>query len=92
MRKLITNLNSERNRSVLLLFCLFQLIFLTQVPAQTISIQGKVISHRYPVKNASVTFIDNSDTTISYSALTDASGNYQIDLTVTAVEPGNNLQ
>ena len=91
MRKLITNLNSERNRSVLLLFCLFQLIFLTQVPAQTISIQGKVISHRYPVKNASVTFIDNSDTTISYSALTDASGNYQIDLTVTSVEPGNNL-
>lgn len=59
--------------------------------AQTVSIQGNLIASRLPVKNASVTFIDNSDTTIKYSALTNSSGKYQINLTITSINDGNNL-
>ncbi len=91
MRKLITNLNEKNNLFVLFLFCLCQVLFLNKVQAQNVSIQGKVISSRLPVKYASVTFIDNADTTTKFSALTDASGNYQINLIVTSVEPGDNL-
>lgn len=91
MRKLITNLNGNNNRIVLLLFCLFQILFLTQVRAQSLTIQGKVISSRYPVKYASITFINSADTTNKFSALTDALGNYQINLSITSVKPVNSL-
>ncbi|MCX6132900.1 MAG: T9SS type A sorting domain-containing protein [Ignavibacteriales bacterium] len=48
--------------------------------AQTFLVRGNVIASRYPVKNASVTFVNSADTTQRFSALTDASGNYQIGL------------
>ena len=48
--------------------------------SQTFLVRGNVIASRFPVKNASVSFIDNADTTQRFSALTDASGNYQIGL------------
>jgi glucuronoarabinoxylan endo-1,4-beta-xylanase len=57
--------------------------------SQTFSVRGNVIASRYPVRNASVTFIDNADTTRRFSALTDASGNYQIGLP-TSVESNAN--
>ena len=93
MKKLSTNLNGKNIWSIFLLFNFFLLIFLTQVRAQTLSVQGKVTynssSPRYPVNQASVTFIDNSDTTKKYSALTDNRGNYEIGLP-TSVGPGSN--
>jgi glucuronoarabinoxylan endo-1,4-beta-xylanase len=50
------------------------------VQSQTLVVRGNVIASRYPVKNASVTYVAVADTTQRYSALTDASGNYQIGL------------
>jgi glucuronoarabinoxylan endo-1,4-beta-xylanase len=67
----------------------FSILVSITVYAQTFSVRGNVIASRYPVRNASVTFIDNSDTTRRFSALTDASGNYQIGLP-TSVESDAN--
>ena len=61
-------------------FCLMLIVFLVQSYAQALSIKGKVTASRYCVQYASVTFIDNADTTRKFSALTNASGYYQIDV------------
>jgi glucuronoarabinoxylan endo-1,4-beta-xylanase len=60
------------------------------VHAQTFSVRGNVIASIYPVKNASVTIVDNTDTTQRFSALTDASGNYQIGLPTSVESNANN--
>lgn len=70
---------------------LFLIIFCFQANTQTISIQGKVASSRYAVKQASVTFIDDVDTTKKFSAITDNSGNYQIGLPTSIESNKNNL-
>jgi glucuronoarabinoxylan endo-1,4-beta-xylanase len=57
--------------------------------SQSITVSGKVTSSRFPVANAEITFIDNADTTLQYSALTDSRGAYEIGL-VTSVESNNN--
>ena len=57
--------------------------------SQTFLVRGNVIASRFPVKNASVSFIDNADSTQRFSALTDASGNFQIGLP-TSVESDAN--
>ena len=67
---------------------LFLILFSSQSQSQTISVNGKVVASRYPVKNALVTFIDIADTINKFSALTDASGNYQISIP-TSVESDN---
>jgi len=46
--------------------------------SQTISVRGRVTSDRWPVKQALVTFIDESDTTMKITSLTDDAGYYQI--------------
>jgi glucuronoarabinoxylan endo-1,4-beta-xylanase len=63
------------------------LVFLTHsmiVPAggagQTLAVRGVVSTSALPVRYASVTFLDASDTTKKVSALTDTSGRYSIDL------------
>ncbi len=89
MGKLFTKL--KINTRYILFFLIYQAIFFIQVYAQTINITGRLTASRYAVKNASVTFIDNSDTTSKFSALTDDSGNYQIDLVVTSVNSDNSL-
>jgi len=76
------------NLFIYLSLCLIVFNFKTE--AQTISVQGKVTSSRFPVKEASVTFIDNADTTQKFSTLTDDSGDYQINLYITSVGPGIN--
>ena len=91
MKKITTFLSDKKEKIFLIIFFFYQIIFSAQGYAQTLSVQGKITVLRYPVKNASVTFIDNTDTTRKASALTDASGNYQIDLTVTSVNTENNL-
>ena len=89
MKRLI--IDGKNNRLFFLFFCLYQIIFLIQIHAQTVSIQGKITTTRFPIENASVIFIDNADTTSKFSALTDASGNYQINLNITSVERSNSL-
>lgn len=74
-----------------LFLIIIQIIFFTQVYGQTVSISGKVSSFRYPVRDASVTFIDNADTTRKFSAVTDASGNYQMGIP-TSVESNVNTR
>jgi glucuronoarabinoxylan endo-1,4-beta-xylanase len=91
MEKLITNFsNKKNNQFVIFIFCLYQ-IFIIQVNAQTVSINGRITSSRYAIKYASITFINNSDTTIKFTALTDASGNYQTNVVVTSIKPDKNL-
>ncbi|MEJ2613554.1 MAG: T9SS type A sorting domain-containing protein [Ignavibacteriaceae bacterium] len=87
--KLFTN--SNRNKRFILLFCFYQAIFIIQVYAQTITVKGTLVSSRYPVQNASVNFVDKADTTIKYSAVTDASGKYEINLSITSVNTGSVL-
>jgi len=57
--------------------------------AQTFSIKGNVTTSSGAVRYASVTYVDNSDTSKRYSTLTDTLGNYQIEI-VTSVKSGNN--
>lgn len=58
--------------------------------AQTYVVKGVVSTATTPVRYASVTFVDNSDTTRQFLALTDASGKYQIGI-ITSVESSDNL-
>lgn len=68
---------------------LVSVLFSVQVCAQGISVQGKVISSRYPIKYASVTFIDITDTTKQYSAVTNSSGSYQISVPTSVTQNSN---
>jgi flagellar hook assembly protein FlgD len=70
---------------------LYLIIFNFQASTQTYTIGGKVTSSIYPVKEASVTFIDIADTTRKFSALTDDLGNYQIGVPTTIESNANNL-
>jgi len=92
MHKLFTNYLYDI-KSIKFIPKLFILKFLiiTSLSAQTFSVTGRVTASRFPVANASITFIDLSDTTNKYSTLTDATGNYQISI-ITSVESNlNNL-
>jgi Leucine-rich repeat (LRR) protein len=57
---------------------------------QTVSVRGSVSTSNGPVKFASITFVDESDTTRRFSSLTDTSGNYQLDI-LTSIKPHDNL-
>lgn len=83
-------LNHHRSKKLQFIFlCLILIVFFSQATAQTLSVQGRVTASRFAVQNASVTFIDNADTTIKFSALTDAVGLYQVGLP-TSVESNTN--
>jgi glucuronoarabinoxylan endo-1,4-beta-xylanase len=73
---------------ILFLLLIFSIVLPSSLYCQTISVSGKITYSRFPVKNASVTFIDNANTAIKYSALTDESGNYRISIktSVTSVK------
>jgi len=91
MNKKIKNCIKNENHSCIFMIFYFLLIpVLLQVNAQTFSVKGTITTSTSAVQSASVTFIDNSDTTKKYSTLTDASGFYQIDIT-TSVKSQNNL-
>lgn len=80
---------SKKPQPAFLFACLLQIVLFAQLDAQTLSVQGRVTASRFAVQNASVTFIDNADTTIKFSALTDAAGFYQVGL-ITSVESNPN--
>jgi Tol biopolymer transport system component len=64
---------------------LFLSIIPVKVNSQTFHISGNVSTGSTPVSYASVTFINENDTTKKYSTVTDTYGNYQIDI-VTSVK------
>jgi len=67
--------------ATLKLFCLLILLLIGETYSQTITVKGKVsTTGSTPVKYASVTFVDGSDTTKKYSTITDTSGNYQLSV------------
>jgi glucuronoarabinoxylan endo-1,4-beta-xylanase len=57
----------------------------SNICAQTVTVNGTISVSTTTVQNASVTFIDLSDTTKKFSAITDESGNYQVDI-ITSLE------
>jgi glucuronoarabinoxylan endo-1,4-beta-xylanase len=90
MRNILRNLVGNKNK--LLIFLSFYLtIFYFETDAQSLFVEGRVTSSRFPVMDASVTFIDNADTTRKFTALTNTSGNYQINIIITSVEQGSDL-
>jgi Tol biopolymer transport system component len=60
------------------------------VHAQTYRVKGKVSTSAGAVRYASVTFVDQHDTARKFPALSDTSGNYQLDI-ITSVQPHDNL-
>lgn len=89
MKRQPNHYRSKKLQFVFLFACLIGIVPLSQANAQTLSVQGRVTASRFAVQNASVTFIDNADTTIKFSALTDAAGFYQVGL-ITSVESNPN--
>jgi len=57
---------------------------------QTFNVKGNVSTSIGPVSRALVTVVDEADATRNFSALTDTSGKYQLDI-VTSVELHENL-
>ncbi|NLT51278.1 MAG: hypothetical protein GXX85_10205, partial [Ignavibacteria bacterium] len=62
------------------IFYLALILFITTINSQTINVSGNISTPDSVVKNALITFIDDSDTSKSYTSLTDSNGNYNIGL------------
>lgn len=63
------------------IFSLLLLLLIGEAYSQTFTVKGNITTtDSTPVKYASVTFIDESDTTKKYFAITDTSGNYQLNV------------
>ncbi|MGA9120311.1 MAG: FlgD immunoglobulin-like domain containing protein [Bacteroidota bacterium] len=84
-----------KNTSLILriLGCLFfcQVSLTALVSAQTVVVKGSVTTSTAPVRNASVTFEQTTNPANASSVLTDSTGKYQLQLTLTSVEPRNTL-
>jgi len=74
--------------SALMLLSAFLIMPFGQLHMQTLEVDGTVTTPTVPVENASVTFIDNSDTTRQFSAVTNSAGEYTIGL-ATSVSSDN---
>jgi len=67
--------------ATLKLFSILILLFIGEAYSQTVIVKGNVsTADSTPVKYASVTFIDENDTTKKYSTITETSGNYQLSV------------
>lgn len=67
-----------------LLSVLLGLTFVQEVSGQSFTIQGSVRTSRGPVRFASITFIDQSDPTRTFDALTDGAGTYHVNVVTSA--------
>lgn len=66
------------------------LVFMNITYLQTFRVAGVISTSTEPVQNALVTFVDESDTSNRFSALTDTLGRYQVDI-ITSVKPAKKL-
>jgi len=71
-----------------LLFLLFSII--RNICAQTFKIDGKISTSTGLVRLASITFIDNNDSTKKYSTVTDTAGYYRLNV-ITWVKENDNM-
>ncbi len=62
----------------------------TRSYGQQYLVKGTITASGIPVRYASISFIDNSNSSIGYAALTDSTGAFDLG-TVTAVRPGSQL-
>ena len=60
--------SNKKELSIFLSFGMMLIVLSAQAYAQTLSVSGRVTASRFAVQNASVTFIDNADTTQKFSA------------------------
>lgn len=85
-------LRCSANQTPLFFFvvpCLLLIASFSQSIAQTV--KGRVSAQRFSVQNALITFVDNADTSIQFSAKTDASGNYEIGLITSVTSDAGNV-
>jgi glucuronoarabinoxylan endo-1,4-beta-xylanase len=71
-------------------FALIVLFISVNIKAQTFSVKGAILSQTGAVSYASVVFIDNNDTSKKYIAVTDAAGNYQLNVAASILGERNN--
>jgi glucuronoarabinoxylan endo-1,4-beta-xylanase len=67
--------------------CLFQMMLCRQADAQTVVVNGTVSTSTSSVGYASVTFEEQNNPTNTFAALTDSSGRYHLNITLTSVAP-----
>jgi O-glycosyl hydrolase/flagellar hook assembly protein FlgD len=89
MKKSQQNLNNRITTFQILAIAVL-VLFSISTQAQSVSIKGVISTSAKSVRFASVTFVNNADTTLKYTATTDTSGNYQVGL-ITSVSQNNNL-
>ena len=65
--------------------------FTARMFAQSPIVKGNISTRTSAVRYASVTFVNSNDTTKQLSVLTDTSGNFQLNLTITSVKPGRSV-
>lgn len=75
--------------STLVIIVISQILFPLMTYSQTVNVSGKITSSTVGVQNASVTFINENDTTKKYYATTDNEGNFNIGI-ITSVSPDIN--
>ena len=71
--------------------CLCHIWFGIRINAQTVVVRGAVSTPRTAVQNALVSFTEVENPANVYSTLTDATGQYQIAVALTSVDPGVTL-
>jgi len=76
--------------AVPIVFIVLSMVFSIKIYAQTYVVKGTISTSTSAVRYASVTFVDNSDTTRKFFVLTDTAGNYQLDR-ITSVKPSNTV-
>ena len=59
---------------------LLSLLLASEIHSQIFHINGNVSADSIPISNASITFIDEGDSSNKFTALTDVAGNYQLDI------------
>ena len=83
-------INLHKLKYFLTTISLSYLLMSTNMYSHTFSVKGKISTSTGPVKFASVTFIDQDDTTRKFTTRTDTSGNYSLDI-ITSIKPHENL-
>ncbi|MDP1995236.1 MAG: T9SS type A sorting domain-containing protein, partial [Ignavibacteria bacterium] len=79
--KRFINLSSLVYQVTSKLFYFLILLLTSEAYSQTFVVKGKITTaDSTPVKYASVTFVDESDTTKKYFTITDTAGNYQLSV------------
>ena len=79
------------NPLVPVVLCLCQILFSRQTTAQTVLVKGTVSTSTSTVRYASVSFKEEDNPTVAFSALTDSAGRYQLQINLTSVEPSATL-